>query len=394
MAKHNLFLGSATNSVGDVTLMRRQGKQVSRARVREVANPKTYGQAFQRAAMANITKFYAPLAVPLERSWEGKNKAGSYSAFIKKNVELARTNNYLAMKGADFVPFPYYISMGTLSPMGTTIFSDSNAFFIPGAQPTENTLGAVSQRIISSNPSAKNGDQITLLAFVRNEDGFTPVWCRFYLDTTSAVAINTVLSGFTLTNIGQGGSDSYAFKPVNVADGLVAAAIILSRWENSKWRRSPEVLNVESEITSLFVDDDYIAECIASFQSSSNANPSDVYLNGQDPVEGTINTAIAGGSETNVLVGNIQKVFITDINALTPIAVDEGGTKYLFRNGVNSSTDYHKILTENGLLQTEDPVGYTIVEYQPDATAEGKAGAYQNYQYLRAQGFTNTQLGV
>ena len=392
MAKHNLFLGSATNSVGDVTLMRRQGKQVSRARVREVANPKTYGQAFQRAAMANITKFYAPLAVPLERSWEGKNKAGSYSAFIKKNVELARTKNYLAMKGADFVPFPYYVSMGTLSPMGALVDTADNMVYITSPIITETTLGAVSTAFISHNSSAKNGDQITIIAFVKNEDGFTPVWCRFYLDTTSAVEMDTILTGFKMHNSGTSEDPNYGFQPVNVADGLVAACMILSRWENSKWRRSPEVLDCVQSIDQLFTDPNYINDCIVSFQTSSNANPSDVYLNGQDPVEGTINTAIAGGSSTNVLVGNIQKVFITSINALTPIAVDEGGTKYLFRNGVNSSTEYHKILTENGLIQVEDPVGYTIVEYQPDSTAAGKAGAYQNYQYLRAQGFTNTQL--
>lgn len=394
MAKYNLMLGTATASVGDVTLMRRQGKQVSRVRIRAIGNPKTYGQAFQRAAMANITKFFAPLAVVLEKSWEGQSKAGSYSAFIKKNVELARKAPYLAKKGADFMPMPYYLSMGTLTPVNAEIDTTKNVLFIDGVQISNKSLGSFTNAFIANNPSAKNGDQITLLAFVKNEDGYTPIWCRFFLDSTSDVDLDTILQGFKLVNTGTGGANFYYFQPVNVADGIIAGAIILSRWENGKWRRSPEQLDCALSIDSLLSSQQYKDACIESFRTGDTANPSDVYLNGQEFGDGTINTAVAGGSATSVQVGNILKVYIVALGAFVPIVEDENGNKYLFKNGVATSVDYQKILTDSGLVMEDVPSGYTAVEYQPDSTASAKAGSYQNYQYLRSQGFTNGDLGL
>lgn len=394
MAKYNLMLGTATASVGDVTLMRRQGKQVSRVRIRTIGNPKTYGQAFQRAAMANVTKFYAPLAVVLEKSWEGQSKAGSYSAFIKKNVELARKNNYLSKKGLDFMPMPYYISMGTLTPVGAKVDIVDNTLYMQNVAHTTKTLGDFSTAFMAKNPSAKNGDQITLLAIVKNEDGYTPIWCRFYLDTTSSEDMDNVMTGFKMYNTGTSEDPDYQIQPVNVADGIVAGAIILSRWENGKWRRSPEQLDCIGSIDALFTDQTYIDACIESFRTGDTANPSDVYLNGQEYAQGTINTAVAGGSATSIQVGNILKVYIVALGAFVPTVEDEQGNKYLFKNGVSTSTEYQKILTDSGLVMENVPAGYTAVEYQPDSTASAKAGSYQNYQYLRSQGFTNGDLGL
>lgn len=393
MAKYNLMLGTATASVGDVTLMRRQGKQVSRVRIRTIGNPKTYGQAFQRAAMANITKFYAPLAVVLEKSWEGQSKAGSYSAFIKKNVELARKSPYLAKKGADFMPMPYYLSMGTLTPVNAEIDTTKNVLFIDGVNPTTQTLGAFSTAFMANNPSAKNGDQITLLAFVKNEDGYTPVWCRFYLDSASAVSLDTILTGFKTVNTGTEQNPVYSFQPVNVADGIVAGAIILSRWENGKWRRSPEQLDCALSIDNLLRSQTYKDACIESFRTSADANPSDVYLNGQEFAQGTINTALAGGSATNVFVGDILEVYIAALGAFMYMAKDEENNKYLFRNALNTSTAYNALIGVNGPVQEAAPAGYTVVDVQPDPMVEAKAGGYQNYVYLKEQGVNDITMG-
>ena len=77
MAKGNLLLGTAGNSVGDVVMYRREGAQVSRVRVRKIKNPKTDAQSLQRAAFSPVAKFYSPLAVVLERSFEGLSKMKS-----------------------------------------------------------------------------------------------------------------------------------------------------------------------------------------------------------------------------------------------------------------------------------------------------------------------------
>lgn len=384
MAKHNLFLGSAAASVGDVTLMRKSGKQVARVRVRTIANPKTEGQAYQRAAMANITKFYAPLAVVLERSWEGKNKAASYSAFIKKNVELARTNNMLAKKGADFQPFPYYISMGTLTPINAEVDDTDNGLYIDAFGWEQNTLGAFSQALIERAPSAKNGDQITLLAFCKNEDGYTPVWCRFYLDTTSSAVIDTVLTGFHAYNTeAEGQTPAYMFKVNNAGDGVVAAAMILSRWENGKWRRSPEQLDVVGDIFHLFDDQSYLAECIASFRDSTEANPSEVYLNGAEELPALLSKTAAGAA-ADLANFSALKVGYDETTRFKYFYVDDAqGNHYYFENVLSTSANYHNVLTYNGPVTRSFPQGWIRLPFS-SSTAAGDAGAKRNYDWLLA----------
>lgn len=392
MAKHNLFLGSAIASVGDVTLMRKTGKQVARVRVRTIANPKSEGQAFQRAAMANITKFYAPLAVVLERSWEGKNKAASYSAFIKKNVELARSRNMLAKKGVDFQPFPYYISMGTLAPNNAEVDYTNNGIFIDDFPWSVNTIGVFSQTFIAQDPSARNGDQITLLAFCKNDDGFTPVWCRFYLDTTSAAVIDTVLTGFHAYNAAAEGQEPvYIFQVNNPGDGVVAAAMITSRWENGKWRRSPEQLDVVSDIFNLFEDQTYLYECIASFRNSAEANPSEVYLNGENLVEGNLSTTDVGAAADLISVGELKEGFILGSNKTLYFVEDEMGNKYAFKCNTRTEIAYNRLAAVGGMGPYDAPEGWQVLPYA-NSTDANMAGAKRNYDWLIANGVPASDL--
>ena len=277
------MLGTAAGSVGDVTLMRRMGKQVSRLRVREVANPKTYGQARQRCYMAPIPKFYAPLAIALEKSWEGKNKSESYSAFLKKNAQLARANNWTLPKGTGFYPLPYRVSNGTLPSvnaiwaieMGEKCFKLSGNFNTNG----DNTWGAVSQRFIA-NYGLQDGDQLTFLAIIKVDDGiFIPKYARVYLDITSTENFQTYFRavGFNIINLG---SQFAVIVPLVDSNNMVACSVIASRWENNQWRRSIESMSCAPEILAAINPVDDGAANIGTYMTSSDANPSDVYLNG------------------------------------------------------------------------------------------------------------------
>lgn len=283
MAKNNLLLGSAAGSVGDVTLMRRQGVQVSRVRVRSIANPKTYGQAQQRCYMAPIPKFYAPLAIALEKSWEGKSKSESYSAFLKKNAQLARENNWTLPKGTGFFPMPYRLSNGTLPSVNAYIDSiEHNDFIINGDFSRLNqalTFGAFSQDLINSL-GLKNGDQITLIYIVKADDNvYIPNYTRFYLDTNSNVFFEDFLDELNF-NLDETSASRLAIKINNSLRGLMGVAVIASRWENDMWRRSIESLDVAPEILAAIAGPDVAAANIATYMNSASANPSDVYLNG------------------------------------------------------------------------------------------------------------------
>ena len=283
MAKNNIFLGTGAGSVGDVTMMRRMGKQVSRLRVRTIANPKTYGQARQRCYMAPIPKFYAPLAIALEKSWEGKNKSQSYSEFIKKNVELARTNNWTLPKGTAFFPMPYRLSKGTLPSINAELSSQGSSMFSLKGDFIElegdSTFGAFSRCLINSK-GLQNGDQITIISVIKVDDNvFIPKYVRFYLDITSEVDFDSYLEQFGLTTYNVT-SNICTLSVMNPFNGLMGEAVIASRWENDMWRRSIESLDVAPEILAAISGAGVDETNIASYMPSSQANPSDVYLNG------------------------------------------------------------------------------------------------------------------
>lgn len=91
MAKGNLFLGFARGSVGDVTLYRSEGEQISRARNRHPYNPRSARQAIQRAVNSSVSRIYAAGRVLFDHSFQGQ-KPGKENQrkFIKMNNRILR----------------------------------------------------------------------------------------------------------------------------------------------------------------------------------------------------------------------------------------------------------------------------------------------------------------
>lgn len=93
MAKGNPFLGTSSGSVGDVTLYRREGQQISRVRVRQVANPQTSRQVFTRAILATISKAYSAGHEIFDHSFEGERvPLGAQRYFLRENLRMLRAN--------------------------------------------------------------------------------------------------------------------------------------------------------------------------------------------------------------------------------------------------------------------------------------------------------------
>lgn len=283
MAKGNLLLGTAGNSVGDVVMYRREGAQVSRVRVRKIKNPKTDAQSLQRAAFSPVAKFYSPLAVVLERSFEGLSKMKSYNKFLKTNIDLARANGWLLPKGTGFFPLPYKLSQGSLPSIQLEYSGATNGFFIPwadvDASPT--TIGDLSAHFVANG--YRNGDVVTIILVtgLANEP-HVPISAQFIIDTTSTDTIASTLKGILITK-GASGVDGLVF---NVTGGTGSGcAIIVSRFENEKWRRSTQTLVVIPAIMTAIAAADYKAAAIASYgMNAGDPNPL-VYLDG-DTLEG------------------------------------------------------------------------------------------------------------
>lgn len=282
MAKGNLLLGTAGNSVGDVVMYRREGAQVSRVRVRKIKNPKTDAQSLQRAAFSPVAKFYSPLAVVLERSFEGLSKMKSYNKFLKTNIDLARANGWLLPKGTGFFPLPYKLSQGTLKTVGAHFNNTDYTITIQmsGSFEAPTTIGAMSELFVGMGYN--NGDIVTIVGTAQNgNDGYYPISVQFEIDTTSEVTLAAAIPSLTI-NVGQGPwLLKLGFSGVTLAGG----AIIIARFENDKWRRSTEFLDVSSTLMTQIESSDYKAAAIASYgMNASDPNPL-VYLDG-DTLEG------------------------------------------------------------------------------------------------------------
>lgn len=98
MSKGNMFLGLARGSVGDVTFYRRNAQQITRVRVRNVKNPQSPAQMYQRAINRTAVQAYKVLKSICDHSYEGVSYgANSYARFLSLNMEMLR--NELANPG-------------------------------------------------------------------------------------------------------------------------------------------------------------------------------------------------------------------------------------------------------------------------------------------------------
>lgn len=337
MAKGNLILGTASRSIGDVTMYRRNGQQVSRARVRKIGNPRTEGQAKQRMLQAALTRFYSPLASCLEKSFEGKNKMDSYSKFLAVNNRIGR-NMFAVPKNAGWVPVPVKVSGGTM-PSPDVSYDDTNdaGFNLDVPFSGETNLGTLSQALIDAY-GLSEGDQVTIIAAINrstDEPNFTPVYFRFFLKPTSVDAVPS-FSGVSFN--AENGVVAIDHKD----DALAGVAVIFSRYENGAWRRSNSFMVLAPNILADFTGTEGIAKWLDEWMNGTTVPTSDVYLNGSTesqlaPHAGSVTVTLNGTSYT--FIGSGHRVI--GQNDYAYLITSDGTRKYL-KNGNDKSDEYGK----------------------------------------------------
>ena len=278
MATYNIFLGSGVRSVGDVTLMRRGGKQVARLRLRTIKNPRTEAQATQRNFVAPVMRFYGALRTVLKGSYQGLNTDASYNAFQRINIALARTNGWYLQKGAGFFPMPYQLSRGSISPVPYTWYNHSQggglklSFATAGGAVT--TIGNLSTWFTLNG--YKQGDVVTVIAVLMDDDGgYYPVSYQFYVNTSSSVTV-TSLFGTDIAVL-VFGSD---FLIVSNARTMVAGAVIVSRYQGRSWLRSTQSLSVSPVEVARLTSEEWREAAIASYMVGGSEGGGGVYPGG------------------------------------------------------------------------------------------------------------------
>lgn len=365
MAKGNIILGTAIGSIGDITVSRRNGKQVQRIRVREIANPRTEGQAAQRMRLAAVTRFYSPLSVCLQKSFEGKNKSASVDKFLSLNLRKAAAQNFAVPRNAGFAPIPAQISAGTLPSPVVSYDTDNDAGFLMAIKATEapTTLGALSQAIIDKY-GLSNGDQVTLVA-VRAVDlpsgsldaaTYAVEYHRFWLNTASTAELPT-FGTITLS------ATADAMKIDEEDDALVSIGVVFSRWENKKWRRSTSSMVLPPNVLEWYAGEEAYNEFISEWMNAgaAAAPASDVYLDGSGTAAAGLNvTDGAGNNVTLVSVARRQATHTpTEGDPVTStyiVAVDANGTQYYIQCG-NRRNEYFGKYWVDPLAVADEPDG-------------------------------------
>lgn len=129
MSKGNVLLGMARGAVGDVVFSRLKGQQVTRARNRQPANPRTSSQMYQRAIFTDAVKFFTRGRQNLfQFAFENKKASESdYNAFMRENAKRGVVISKAAFDNYDYPALGNFIlSKGTLQPMRAAVVTSSN----------------------------------------------------------------------------------------------------------------------------------------------------------------------------------------------------------------------------------------------------------------------------
>lgn len=303
-----MLLGFARGSVGDLTFYRRNAQQITRARSRVVKNPKTLAQQMQRAIMRTAVSAYGVIKSICDHSYEGvAYGADSYAKFLKLNLDMLRglaaaggenTKSFIPSGFNGLVAMPWILSKGSIAWNGAQSVSFSGDLTFNLGELTTDNIGTVTYEQFANVLGAKEGDQVTLIAFKKRSDidessCLEPIISRIILSPNSGV-----FSEFMFDNTGKvdpaganplnENTDAFTFAyqtghllckiPSTQQAPFVAvgAAIICSRRAaDGSWLRSPSVMVVNTTEQQ----GGYTLRQASMVVSNEIVTPSDWYLN-------------------------------------------------------------------------------------------------------------------
>lgn len=212
------FRGKLGNAVG-YQLKDSNNKQTQGVRVYQpvVKNPKTAGQAEQRARMAVINATYRALKSVIDRGQEGV-AYGNKSRLRWLSDAMKSFNGAWYEKGALIgLPALVPVSKGSLAPI--TYVLDDGGLSIPCNGVTDQTdvttIGKVSTALLAGISSLKSGDQITIVMCGSNNGALAAEVVSFEIDTTSTEA--TTIFGVAANELQFASDNDYSCGAVIVS---------------------------------------------------------------------------------------------------------------------------------------------------------------------------------
>lgn len=423
-------MGTARGKLGNVVLSRVNGVQIARAYNPEVANPKTWGQATQRAIFATVAHMAALLSAIITNSFDNfKNGQRDRNAFSSENVKqlmnIYKTQGQAAVAlnvKSDGTPAPnaYILSKGRLGKVELSLVNNGSAFGFAGSQAGATiSLGELTELY----PAIVPGCQLTFVAILGkagDPSTFRVRYSRFVISpdadantiifdcTNQVVPVTAIVSsktqGFGVDADGNLKLSADLSQPVMLStdDGegflmfgtdtdetnigyALAGGMIVSAYNDTKgdWEHSTSIMRV---CDNGFMWGSTDGDAIPSYQSARrSATNSDWYTEQSDsgngsagaPVYNTIAEAIQG---TVKCLGYEDKALKFDnTNTFGPVA--EG--KYVYiqltpNAGATIQQNTMKCLvgdmeSDNVLIQRNDTGSYRIRFEVP----QGDVASYQ-----------------
>ena len=225
------------------------GKAIIRQRVESPKNPKTTAQAGQRYKLLPAQRIASALKEIIERGQQGvKYGLESRNLFMKRALKMTTGFPYMEKDDPKIIPGEYQLTKGTLTEVSITY---SNGNFVSSLYCTESglpgTLGILSERLITANPTLQDGDQITFVAFsIDDNDNVIYTYKSIILNVNSDEDLASVYNNLDYKLFAV---DINQDNRLVISDSdytVVAAAIIISRANGANgYLRSNATLTVD-----------------------------------------------------------------------------------------------------------------------------------------------------
>lgn len=289
MAKSSSFFGLRRGSTKSLTFQVVNGKQVTKDRVTIVKNPRTYAQATQRAKMAAVADAYRALSSICDHSFESV----TYGPESRRQFMSLNLSREIKPEPKGFIlpiGVGLQVSKGTLEPFNVLDFK-----LFPTRQGVTNAYpldAAWVSLVLAQSPTLQAGDELTFVACAL--DGFVATYVNGNMLPTVKYAIASIVLDPTSDINAKWTFDSAHSRLVhssgfyievgdsiyNVADAtVIASGVIVSRYAESKWRRSTCILNEVGDMAAQGYTDEYFEECIASYMDAPSSAESKKQLN-------------------------------------------------------------------------------------------------------------------
>ena len=290
MAKSSSFFGLRRGSTKSLTFQVVDGKQVTKDRVTYVKNPRSYAQATQRAKMATVADAYRALSSICDHSFESV-AYGPASRRQFMSLNLTRAIKPEPKGFALPIGVGLQVSKGTLadinSVIGFKLFPTKDG--VTGSYPLD---AAWVNSVLAQSPDLQAGDELTLVACALDQHLQTDVngtmmpavkyaIASIVLDPASEINAKWTYRSSGSSLVHSSGISMVVGDPMPVVDGafVIGYGVIVSRYADSKWRRSTCILAEMFDMTTCGYTDAYFDACVASYMDAPSVAESSKQLN-------------------------------------------------------------------------------------------------------------------